>query len=86
MHEFFKDPFEVGGGGELVTTDLLDEGIDDGAAPAGFLSSDKHPILCAEFGGPDRPFGVVVVQLDLAVEEAWLEVRPLVAGVAECFP
>jgi len=69
-----------------VAADLLDEGIDDGTAPAGFLGSDEHPILRAEFGGADRSFGVVVVKLDLSVEEARFKVLPLVAGVAERFP
>ena len=69
-----------------MAADLLDEGIDDGTAPAGFLGSDEHPILRAEFGGADRSFGVVVVKLDLSVEEARFKVLPLVAGVAERFP
>ena len=84
-HEFFEYPFEVGVGIEAVAADLFDEGIDDGTAPAGFLGSDEHPVLGAEFGGTDRAFGVVVVKFDLAVEEARFEVRPLVPGVAERF-
>jgi len=86
VHEFFKDPLEVGEGVELVTTDLLDEGVDDGAAPAGFFGSDEHPIFCAEFGGTDRSFSVVVIKLDLAVEEARSKVLPLVTDIAERFP
>ena len=86
VHEFFKDPFEVGVGVELVTTDLLDEGVDDGAAPAGFFATNEHPVLRAEFCGTDGSFGVVVIKLDLAVEEARFKVRPLVTGVRERFP
>jgi hypothetical protein len=81
VHEFFKNPFEVGVGVELVTTDLLDEGVDDRTPPTGFFATNEHPVLRAEFCGTDGSFGVVVVKLDLAVEEARFKVRPLVAGV-----
>lgn len=86
VHEFFKDPFEVGEGVHAVSSDLLDESVDDGTAPAGVLVSDKHPIFHPEFGWPDRAFGMVVVELDLAVEEAGFKVIPLVEGVVERFP
>lgn len=86
VHELFKDPFKVGKGVHAVAADLFDEGVDDGTAPAGIFVSDKHPIFHSEFGWPDRAFGVVVVELDQAVEEAGFKVIPLVEGVVERFP
>ena len=44
VHEFFKNPFEVGVGVELVTTDLLDEGVDDRTPPTGFFATNEHPV------------------------------------------
>ena len=86
VHELFKNPFKVGEGVHAVTADLFDEGVDDGTAPAGIFVSDKHPIFHPEFSGPNRAFGMVVVELDLAVEEAGFKVIPLVEGVVERFP
>lgn len=83
MHEFFEDPLEPGEGIDSVAADLLDEGVDDRAAPAGVLCADEHPVLVAEFGGTDGVFGEVVVELDLAVEEAGFEVGELFEGVIE---
>ena len=69
-HEFVEYPLEVGERVATVAADLLDEGVDDGAAPASVLAADEHPVLVAELGGPDGVFGKVVVELDLAVHEA----------------
>lgn len=66
-----------------VAADLLDEGIDDGAAPTGFLATDKHPVLHAELGRTDGSFGMIVIKLDTAVFKARFKVRPLVAGVLQ---
>ena len=66
-----------------VAADLLDEGIDDGAAPTGFLATDKHPVLHAELGWTDGSFGMIVIKLDTAVFKARFKVRPLVAGVLQ---
>ena len=44
-----------------------------GAAPAGVLAADEHPILVAELGGADGVFGEIIVELNLAVDEAWFE-------------
>lgn len=85
MHQFLKDPFEVGKRISAMTPHLLDEGVDHRAAPAGVLASDEQPVLRAQFGRADRSFGEVVVQLDLAVEEAGLQVIPLVKGIGERF-
>ncbi|MEJ6643181.1 MAG: hypothetical protein QNL33_07960 [Akkermansiaceae bacterium] len=60
---------------------LSSEGVDDGAAPAGFITTNEHPILRAKLCRTDRFFGVVVVKLDLAVHQAGFKVPPLVAGV-----
>jgi hypothetical protein len=35
VHQFFKHPFEVGEGIGPVAADLLDEGVEDRAAPPG---------------------------------------------------
>lgn len=67
MHEFFKDPLKVGEGIKAMTTHLLDEGVDDGTAPAGLFVSDKHPIFHAEFCWAYGSFGVVVIKFDLPV-------------------
>ena len=86
MHEFSKDPFEVGEGIHAVTTDLFNKGIDHGTTPTCVFVPDKHPVLCAQLCGPDGPFGVVVVELDLTVLEARFKVAPLVEGVVKRFP
>ena len=62
--------------------DLLNEGVDDGAAPAGVGSAYEHPVLMAEFGRSYGIFGEVVVYFNLPVFEAWLQVWPLLTGVA----
>lgn len=49
---------------------LLDEGVDDRAAPAGLLAADEHPVLVIEFCGTDGVFRQIVVELDLALHEA----------------
>lgn len=85
MHEFIENPFKVGVGIIPVAADLLDEGVDDGAAPAGVLAADKHPVLHSELGRTNRPFGEVIIELDLAVFKARLKVRPLVAGILQRF-
>jgi hypothetical protein len=46
---------------------LLDEGVEDCAAPAGVFAADEHPVLVPKFGGADGIFGEVVVELDLSV-------------------
>ena len=53
MHEFFKDPFEVGEGIEAVTAHLLNEGCRRPhlRQPASFLSI-KHPVLYPELINP----------------------------------
>lgn len=90
MHEFSKDPFEVGIGIEAVAADLFDEGVDDGTAPTGFFTPDKHPIIHADLSGTNGVnsgcSSAPSIELDLPVEEAGFEVFPLVAGVAERFP
>ena len=86
MHEFFKNPFKVGEGIKVVAAHLLDEGVDDGAAPAGFFTANEHPVFHAELGGTDRSFSAVVVKLDLTIEEAGFKVAPLIEGVVERFP
>ena len=68
-----------------VTADLLDECVDDGAAPAGVLAADEHPILHAELGRSNGSFGMVVVEFDPAVFKARFKVLSLVAGVLERF-
>jgi hypothetical protein len=83
VHQLLEDPLEVGVGIRSVAADLLDEGVDDGAAPAGVFAADEHPVLVAELSGVDGVFGEVVVELDLAVDEAGFEVRQLIGGVGE---
>ena len=78
-----EHPLEVGEGVVAVAPDLLDEGVDHRAAPAGVGAADEHPVLHAQLRRPHRVLGVVVVELDLAVREARLEVRQLGAGVAQ---
>jgi len=82
-HELVEDPLEPGEEILAVAAELLDEGVDDGAAPAGVLAADEHPILVAELGGTDGVFGEIVVELDLAVEETGFEMRPLLGGVGK---
>jgi len=43
VHELFKHPLEVSERVGSVAADLLDEGVDDRAAPAGVLAADEHP-------------------------------------------
>ena len=83
MHQFFKHPFEVGEGIGPMAADLLNEGVEDRAAPAGVFAADEHPVLVPELGGADGIFGEVVVELDLSVEETRLEVWPLADGIRE---
>ena len=56
MHELAEYPLEVGEGVCAVAADVLDEGVDDGAAPSGVLAADEHPVFVAEFGGADGVF------------------------------
>ena len=86
MHQFFKHPLEVGEGIGPMAADLLDEGVEDCAAPTGVFATDEHPVLVPEFGGADRIFGEVVVELDLSVEETRLEVWPLAMAYASACP
>ncbi len=83
VHELFEDPLEPGEGVGSVAADLLDEGVDDGAAPAGVRAADEHPVLVAEFGGADGVFRQVVVEFDPAVQEAGFEVGELLDGVVQ---
>lgn len=53
-HQLVEDPLEPGEGIGSVTTELLDEGVDDGTAPTGVLTADEPPVLVTEFGGADR--------------------------------
>lgn len=86
MHEFFKHPFKIGVRVQVVAADLLDEGVDDGTAPAGFFSSYKCPVFRTQLGRADGSFGVVVIKLNLSIVEAGFKVLPLVEGVAEGLP
>ena len=81
VHELFEDPLEVGERVRSVAAHLLDEGVNDRAAPAGVLTADEHPILVTELGGADGVFGEIIVELDLAVHEAWFEVWQWIGGV-----
>ena len=83
VHEFAEDPIEVGEGVEAVVADLLDEGVDDGAAPAGVGRSNEHPVFHSELAGTDGVLGIVVVPLDAPVGEARLEVSPLLTGIRQ---
>ena len=85
MHEFFEDPFQVGEGVMTFSAHLFDKGVDDGTAPAGFLASNKHPILCSQLRGADGVLDVVVIQFDPAVLKAGFKVWPLSNGVLQCF-
>ena len=60
-HQFFKHSLEVGKGIWPVAADLLDEGVEDRAAPAGVFAADEHPVLVPEFVGADGVFVEVVV-------------------------
>ena len=82
VHELLEDPLEVGERIEAVAADLLDEGVDDRAAPSGVFPSKEEPVLGADLGWADLVFGEVVVDLDLPIQEAGFEMRPLVPGVA----
>jgi hypothetical protein len=83
VHQLLEDPLEVGEWIRSVAADLLDECIDNCAAPAGMLAADEHPILVAELGRADGVFGEIIVELDLAVHEAGFEVRQLIGGVGQ---
>ena len=83
MHQLLEDPLEGGEGIRAVAADLLDEGVNDRAAPAGVLAADEHPILVTELGGADGVFCEIIVELDLAVHEAGFEVRHLIGGVGK---
>ena len=82
-HELSKHPFEVAIGIGSMGAHLLDKGVDDRTAPAGVLASDKHPVLMAKFGRPDRVLHAVVVEVDPAVLKTRLQLRPLVVGIME---
>ena len=69
-----------------MTTHLLDHGVNYRTAPSGFVAADKHPVLGAQLRRTNGVFGVVVVELDLAVVEAGFEVWELVVGVVQRFP
>lgn len=86
VHEFLEDPLEVGVRVEGVAAHLFDEGVNHRATPAGFLTTDEHPILQAQFSRTNGVLGEVVVKFDLSVFKARQEVRPLLAGVGQCFP
>ena len=86
VHELFKDPFKVSKRIVPVTAYLFDEGVDHGTAPACFVAADEEPVLRSEFGGTNGVFGVVVIELDLAVVKTGFEVWELVVGVVERFP
>ena len=83
VDQILQDPLEVGEKIRAVTADLLDEGVNDCAAPAGALAADEHPILVAELGGADGVFGKIIVELNLPVDEAGSEVWQLIGGVGQ---
>ena len=41
VHQFFKHPFEVGEGIGPMAADLLDEGVEDCAAPTGVIAGPR---------------------------------------------
>ena len=83
MHEFFKHPLEVGVGICATASNLFNEGVDDGTAPAGVFAANKHPVLVSELGGTYRVFHGVVVKFELPIFKTRGELRPLVLSIME---
>ena len=59
------------------------KGVDESVVRAGFETAEEHPVLHAEFGGPDHVLDEVGVDFQDALFKAVEELGPLVEGVAE---
>jgi hypothetical protein len=82
VHQLFEDPLKGGEWVRTVAADVLDEGVNDRAAPAGVLATDEHPVLVAKLGGADGVFGETIIELDLPIHVEGFEVWPLARGNA----
>ncbi len=78
-----EDVAEVGVGIDPAAAAAFDEGVEDGAARAGFGGANEEPVLFADGGGADGVFDEVVVDLDAAVAEIDGEDGPLAGGVVD---
>lgn len=93
VHEFFKNPLEVGIRICASAADLLDPAlrdVDDGAAPAGVFASDEHPVFVAEFGGANRVWVLVAqsapsIKVNMSLFKACGKLGPFRLGVVQRF-
>lgn len=58
---------EIGLGIEAVELGALDQGVDDGGALAAGVGAGEEPVLTADGERPDRAFGGIVVDLQIAM-------------------
>jgi hypothetical protein len=93
VHEFFKNPLEVGIRICASAADLLDPAlrdVDDGAAPAGVFASDEHPVFVAELGGANRVWVLVAqsapsIKVNMSLFKACGKLGPFRLGVVQRF-
>lgn len=81
--ETFEDVGEIGFGVVTLAAGAFDEGVDDGAALAGGLTTHEEPVLFADGGGADSVFDPVVVDLKAAVFNVGAQPVPDGEGVVD---
>lgn len=62
-----QDVTEIGLRIEAVELGALDQGVDDGGALAAAVGAGEEPVLTADGERPDRTFGGIVVDLQIAM-------------------
>lgn len=83
VRQALDDFDEVVLGIEVLGAAVGQKGVDEGVVRSRFNTAEKHPILHAEFGGPDHIFDEVGVDLKDSLAEAVADFLPLVEGIAE---
>lgn len=78
-----EDGAQVGVGIEAAPPAAFDDGVDDGAALAGFGVADEEPVFLAESGGANGVFHEVVVDLHAAIVHINFQGAPLAERVIQ---
>lgn len=71
-----QDVPEIGLRIKAVELGRLDQGVDDGGAFAAGVGAGEEPVLAADGEWPDRAFGGIVVDLQIAMVGIAGERRP----------
>jgi len=81
-----EDVTQVREGIETATAAAFDDGVEDGAAFAGFGLADEQPVLFAEGGWPDGVLHEVLIDLKVSIFEVNAKQRPQVERVVDGQP